>query len=190
MAKRRPRYRCGDDCVCPARAVHFYLTNCSGPGRSAAVRFRLQYPNSLSSPADVTDVPLVRSLVYVVLYVVLALHFFVGWKSLVDYLQGMITDLSLAAAVFHSNLQGIATGTSLFTQSFPGVAIAGLDKILQVMVSTLRVVYTHFLAKIIGREPFPDFEKPTGLARGFLSQFLLDESVEQQAATGKQRSAT
>ncbi len=48
------------------------------------------------------------------------------------------------------------------------------------LFSTLRVVFTYFLAKIIGREPFPGVEKPTGPAKGFLSQFLLDESVEKQ----------
>jgi hypothetical protein len=41
--------------------------------------------------------------------------------------------------------------------------------------STLRLVYTYVLAKIVGREPFPGLEKPSGPARGFLSQFLLDE---------------
>ena len=41
--------------------------------------------------------------------------------------------------------------------------------------SLAAVVYTYFLAKIIGHEPFPELEKPTGPARGFLSQFLLDE---------------
>jgi len=41
--------------------------------------------------------------------------------------------------------------------------------------STLRLLYTYFLAKIVGREPFPGLEKPDGPARGFLSQFLLDE---------------
>ncbi len=58
------------------------------------------------------------------------------------------------------------------------------------LFSTLRVVYTYFLAKIIGHEPFPDLEKPTGPARGFLSQFLLDEPEKQQAATSEQHSAT
>ena len=41
--------------------------------------------------------------------------------------------------------------------------------------STLRLLYTYFLAKIVGREPFPGLEKPSGPARGFLSQFLLDK---------------
>lgn len=44
--------------------------------------------------------------------------------------------------------------------------------------STLRLFYTYFLAKIVGREPFPGQEKPSGPARGFLSQFLLDEKVK------------
>jgi predicted PurR-regulated permease PerM len=43
--------------------------------------------------------------------------------------------------------------------------------------STLRLVYTYFLAKIVGREPFPGVEKPGGPARGFLSQLLLDEKA-------------
>jgi predicted PurR-regulated permease PerM len=43
------------------------------------------------------------------------------------------------------------------------------------LFSTLRIVYTYFLAKIIGHEPFPDIEKPTPPAKGFLSQFLLDD---------------
>jgi hypothetical protein len=58
------------------------------------------------------------------------------------------------------------------------------------LFSTLRVVYTYFLAKIIGREPFPDLEKPTGPAQGFLSQFLLDDPEKQPAVTGDQQSAT
>jgi predicted PurR-regulated permease PerM len=41
--------------------------------------------------------------------------------------------------------------------------------------STLRLVYTYFLAKIVGREPFPGLDKPSDPARGFLSQLLLDE---------------
>jgi predicted PurR-regulated permease PerM len=44
--------------------------------------------------------------------------------------------------------------------------------------STFRLVYTYFLAKIVGREPFPGQEKPSGPASGFLSQFLLDEKVK------------
>jgi predicted PurR-regulated permease PerM len=43
--------------------------------------------------------------------------------------------------------------------------------------STLRLLYTYFLAKIVGREPFPGLEKPSGPARGFLSQFLQEEVV-------------
>jgi predicted PurR-regulated permease PerM len=38
--------------------------------------------------------------------------------------------------------------------------------------STLRLLYTYVLAKIVGREPFPGVEKPTGPPKGFLSQFL------------------
>lgn len=43
------------------------------------------------------------------------------------------------------------------------------------LFSTIRIVYTYFLAKIIGVEPFPGFEKPAGPATGYLSQFVLDE---------------
>jgi predicted PurR-regulated permease PerM len=43
------------------------------------------------------------------------------------------------------------------------------------LFSTMRVVYTYFLAKIIGHEPFPNLEKPAGPAKGFLSQLLLDD---------------
>ena len=52
--------------------------------------------------------------------------------------------------------------------------------------STLRIVYTYILAKIIGHEPFPGLEKPSGPAKGFLSQFLLDEPVMQTRASGKE----
>ena len=52
--------------------------------------------------------------------------------------------------------------------------------------STLRIVYTYILAKIIGHEPFPGLEKPSGPAKGFLSQFLLDEPVKQTRASGKE----
>ncbi len=48
--------------------------------------------------------------------------------------------------------------------------------------STLRIVYTYFLAKIIGHEPFPGLEKPVGPAKGFLSQFLLDDPVKKPSA--------
>jgi predicted PurR-regulated permease PerM len=41
--------------------------------------------------------------------------------------------------------------------------------------STLRMLYTYLLAKVVGHEPFPGQAKPTGPAIGFLSQFLLDE---------------
>jgi predicted PurR-regulated permease PerM len=41
--------------------------------------------------------------------------------------------------------------------------------------STLRVSYTYLLAKILGREPFPDRERPGVRDTGFLSQLLLDE---------------
>ncbi len=41
--------------------------------------------------------------------------------------------------------------------------------------STLRVFYTYLLAKVEGHEPFPDYEKPTGPAVGYMSQFLLDD---------------
>ena len=46
------------------------------------------------------------------------------------------------------------------------------------LFSTLRIVYTYLLAKIIGREPFPGLEKPAGPAKGYLSQFLLDEKPQ------------
>ena len=41
--------------------------------------------------------------------------------------------------------------------------------------STIRLVYTYVLAKIVGREPFPGVETPSGPAKGFLSQFLQDK---------------
>jgi predicted PurR-regulated permease PerM len=50
------------------------------------------------------------------------------------------------------------------------------------LFSTLRIIYTYFLAKILGREPFPGVEKPAAPAKGFLSQFLLDEPAENQSA--------
>ncbi len=46
------------------------------------------------------------------------------------------------------------------------------------LFSTLRMVYTYVLAKIIGREPFPGRGTPTGPAEGYLSQFLLDEPAK------------
>jgi predicted PurR-regulated permease PerM len=59
---------------------------------------------------------------------------------------------------------------------------AALDSILFAFLvipifSTLRLLYTYVLAKIVGREPFPGLEKPSGPARGFLSQLLRDEEV-------------
>ena len=48
--------------------------------------------------------------------------------------------------------------------------------------STLRLLYTYLLAKIVGREPFPGLEKPSGPATGFLSQFLQDEPVRASGA--------
>jgi len=41
--------------------------------------------------------------------------------------------------------------------------------------STLRLLNTYFLSKIVEREPFPGLEKPGSPARGFFSQWLLDE---------------
>jgi hypothetical protein len=52
------------------------------------------------------------------------------------------------------------------------------------------VVYTYFLAKIIGREPFPAVEKPAGPAKGFLSQFLLDEPVKKTRTSSKEPELT
>ncbi len=53
------------------------------------------------------------------------------------------------------------------------------------LFSTLRVVYTYFMAKIIGQEPFPGLEKPSGPAKGFLSQFLLDDPVKRPGKASK-----
>jgi predicted PurR-regulated permease PerM len=53
------------------------------------------------------------------------------------------------------------------------------------LFSTLRIVYTYFLAKIIGQEPFPGVEKPIGPAKGFLSQFLLDEPEKKTRTSSK-----
>jgi predicted PurR-regulated permease PerM len=46
------------------------------------------------------------------------------------------------------------------------------------LFSTLRLLYTYVLAKIVGREPFPGLERPTRADSGFLSQLLLDEKGE------------
>lgn len=46
------------------------------------------------------------------------------------------------------------------------------------LFSTLRLVYTYVLAKIVGREPFPGRERPDASSSGFLSQLLLDEKTE------------
>jgi len=40
--------------------------------------------------------------------------------------------------------------------------------------STLSVVYAYFLAKIVGLEPFPGEDTPSGPAKGFMSQLILD----------------
>jgi predicted PurR-regulated permease PerM len=44
--------------------------------------------------------------------------------------------------------------------------------------STLRLVYTYFLSKIVGREPFLGQETPTEETQGFLSQFVLGEKTK------------
>jgi predicted PurR-regulated permease PerM len=44
--------------------------------------------------------------------------------------------------------------------------------------SSLRLIYTYILAKIVGREPFPDRPKPEASSSGFLSQLLLDEKSD------------
>jgi predicted PurR-regulated permease PerM len=76
-------------------------------------------------------------IVYVVLYIVMALLLIVGWKLLVNYLQDMITDLSQAAAAFISKLQGAAGASTPSTQTIGQITRESLAKILQVMVRTL-----------------------------------------------------
>lgn len=44
--------------------------------------------------------------------------------------------------------------------------------------STLRLVYTYFLAKIVSREPFPDQETPAEETQAFLSQFMLGKKAK------------
>jgi len=44
--------------------------------------------------------------------------------------------------------------------------------------STLRLIYTYVLSKIVGREPFPDQETPAEGTQGFLSQFMLGEKAQ------------
>jgi predicted PurR-regulated permease PerM len=46
------------------------------------------------------------------------------------------------------------------------------------LFSTIRLVYTYLLAKVIGREPFPNRQAPDATTSGFISQLLLDEIVE------------
>jgi predicted PurR-regulated permease PerM len=75
-------------------------------------------------------------IVYAIVYIVMALLLIVGWKFLVDYLQQMIADLSQAAAVFMSNLQGTTGGTPPSTQAIL-VVIDGLAKIFKAMIQTL-----------------------------------------------------
>lgn len=43
------------------------------------------------------------------------------------------------------------------------------------LFSTLRMVYTYILAKVVGREPFPERTRPDASSSGFISQLLLDE---------------
>jgi predicted PurR-regulated permease PerM len=75
--------------------------------------------------------------VYLVVYVCLALLLFVGWKLAVNYLQGMITDLSQAATALLTTLQGSSSGSATATQSIGAVTTEGLAKILAAMVKTL-----------------------------------------------------
>jgi predicted PurR-regulated permease PerM len=64
--------------------------------------------------------------------------------------------------------------------------------------STLRLAYTYVLAKIVGREPFPGLQKPSGPASGFLSQFLMDQGgraasraeTESPSSAGSSRSGS
>lgn len=44
--------------------------------------------------------------------------------------------------------------------------------------STLRLVYTYFLSKIVGREPFLGQETPAEETQGFLSQFVLGKKAQ------------
>jgi predicted PurR-regulated permease PerM len=76
-------------------------------------------------------------IVYFALYIVLALLLFIGWKLLVNYLQGMITDLSQASAALITKLQGTAGGSAPTVQSIGAATTDGLAKILALMVRTL-----------------------------------------------------
>ncbi len=60
-------------------------------------------------------------IVYILLYIVLALLLLIGWRFLVNYLQGMITNLSHAASAFLTKLQGTAGGSASSTLSIAGI---------------------------------------------------------------------
>jgi predicted PurR-regulated permease PerM len=46
------------------------------------------------------------------------------------------------------------------------------------LFSSIRLVYTYVLAKVVGREPFPKQQIPDASTSGFISQLLLDEKVD------------
>jgi predicted PurR-regulated permease PerM len=46
------------------------------------------------------------------------------------------------------------------------------------LFSTMRLVYTYILAKVVGQEPFPGRQTPDASSSGFISQLLLDEKTE------------
>jgi predicted PurR-regulated permease PerM len=76
-------------------------------------------------------------MVYLILYVVMALLLFIGWRFLVDYLQGMVADLSQAAAALQSSLQASSIGSGFTAQSIGAVFVEGLVKVVEVMVKFL-----------------------------------------------------
>ncbi len=75
--------------------------------------------------------------VYMLLYIVLALLLFVGWKLLVNNLQGIVSDLSQAAETLLAKLQGTAGGAAPAAQSMRAVTAEAFAKLLALMVKTL-----------------------------------------------------
>jgi predicted PurR-regulated permease PerM len=66
-------------------------------------------------------------------------------------------------------LSGVMLGAALNSILFAFLVIP--------IFSTLRLIYTYILAKIVGREPFPDQETPAEETQGFLSQFMLGKKT-------------
>jgi len=94
------------------------------PIRFIARRTRLPYGSSIM-------------LVYLPVYILMAVLLIFGWRYLVDYLQGVIADLSTSGASLLSTLQAGAAGTGQGGRIIAGINTQTLAQPLKALLSLL-----------------------------------------------------